>query len=276
MKKLTRFRPRVRSKNHSCSFLRPRNKNVKLFPVKSLVRLGSTTPTDEIFKGYSGRVVELNPISAIENSRSKLKMKSCFAEANVPQAEWYVHTREGFIQQGIEERNVLNARELPYPIIAKRVYGFKGKGMQKIESETEMTSFLNETGDAGYYFERFYNFAREYRLHCTADGVFMKWRKLRKTDAEKRWYFNSDNCIWAGVDNSSFNAPVNMAAIEEHCVNAIKAVGLDIGAMDVRVQSKGTINPGFIVLEVNSAPSLGEQGNTAYANEIERIIESRI
>jgi len=135
---------------------------------------------------------------------------------------------------------------------------------------------------SGYYFEEYFNGAREYRLHVTEDGCFLAWRKLRKDDAKERWYFNSDNCIWAGESNDSFDKPVNWNEITEHCVNALKAVGLNIGAIDVRVESSSDSNGKkrktckFIVLETNSAPALGEVGSEAYFKEIKRLINKKL
>ena len=56
------------------------------------------------------------------------------------------------------------------------------------------------------------------------------------------------------------------------------AVGLDIGAVDVKVQSstnnKGSRreSPNFIILEINSAPSFGEITGTKYITEISRVL----
>ena len=58
----------------------------------------------------------------------------------------------------------------------------------------------------------------------------------------------------------------------------IQAVGLDIGAIDVRVQNEVTAKgkkrnePDFIILETNSAPSFGEITTQKYLNEIPKVI----
>lgn len=208
-------------------------------------------------------------------------MKRCFHNFKVPQSYWWTaeETTPGvyaFTPQHEDKKTPNSVEELRYPILAKRVFGFKGKGMEKIDSAKEMAEFLTKNNIRGYYFELYYNFAREYRVHCTQTGAFLRWRKLRKTDAENRWFFNSSNCVWVGEDNETFDVPVNMKDIDAKCVEAIKSVGLDIGAVDVRVQGKGNTTPSFIILEVNSAPSLGEMGNKVYAGKIEEIIASKI
>lgn len=276
---MKKFRPRLRTKNHSCEYLKPKNKNLRLFPKRSLIRFGSTTPNSEIFVNNE-EFVEVNSIEAIKNSRSKLLMKQCFSKAKVNQSNWWTVLKEDetyyFYPQHDTSAKKDTIDTLSYPILAKRIFGYKAKGMVKIDSKEDMVKFLKTTPIQGYYFELFYNFAREYRIHCTQDKAFLRWRKLRKTDANERWYFNSSNCIWAGEDNELFQTPSNMKEVDTHCINAIKSVGLDIGAVDIRIQSAKSDTPAFIILEVNSAPSLGEMGNKVYASQIEEIINFKI
>lgn len=78
--------------------------------------------------------------------------------------------------------------------------------------------------------------------------------------------------------SGNFDRPSNWKDIEKHCVKALKAVGLDIGACDVRVQSgkgKYSDNPDFIIVEINSAPSFGEVTLEKYKKELNRLIEKK-
>ena len=52
----------------------------------------------------------------------------------------------------------------------------------------------------------------------------------------------------------------------------MKAVGLDIGAVDVRIQSSSQKIPAYIICEVNSAPALGDQGIEVYKNVITKFV----
>ena len=62
---------------------------------------------------------------------------------------------------------------------------------------------------------------------------------------------------------------------------ALNAVGLDVGAVDVKVQSKTTPKDKtrktieFIVLEINSAPSFGSITAEKYIQEIPKILKSK-
>ena len=90
MKKITKFRPRVRSKNHSCAAIRHMNDNgLGFFPFRSVVRLGSRTPLKKVFPKSWDKAVEINTAQSIEVSRSKLEMKEAFAKAEVPQSMWW-------------------------------------------------------------------------------------------------------------------------------------------------------------------------------------------
>jgi glutathione synthase/RimK-type ligase-like ATP-grasp enzyme len=284
---IKQFYTRVRSKNFSCDDLRG---DIGPFPIRSLARLGSTTMTEMIFPRSFNKypIIEINTVKSIQNSRSKLLMKGCFAKANVKQADWYkyIYTNDmhRFQDQLFKEEHVYNIENLPYPIVAKRIFGFKGHGMVLINNQEKLEKFLNSTSKtelAGYYFEEFKNYSREYRLHCTQDECFMSWRKLRKSDSKERWFFNSTNCNWVGENHNLFDKPVNWDKIIEDSCEAIKAVGLDIGAVDVRVQSanyedKKRENPEYIVLEVNSAPAIGPIGVDIYRKKITELINKKI
>lgn len=286
--KVIRYKPQVRSKNYSCQELRNVNTGLGRFPVRSIVRLGSRTPTQEIYPNKN--VIEVNTVDSIENSRSKLLMKECFAKAGVKQSRWW---DSSIITGGAHEL-------LSFPIVAKRIYGFKGHGMFLIETKEDLDKWLTENKTDGYYFEEFKNFNREYRLHCTKDGCFYSARKMLKSDTpeDNRWYRNDSNCIWVteytvlehdgeiiGYDeatpNEAFDKPVNWKTIENDCVNALKEVGLSIGAFDVRVQAsvdKNGIkrdNPDYIIIEVNSAPSFGKVTLMQYKRAISKIINNK-
>jgi len=240
----------VRTKNPTAAPLR----RSIIVPRRSVVRLGSRTATEACFPGRRD-IIEVNTVDSIENSRDKLRMKECFSRFDVPQAEWWRISE-------IPER-------LEFPLVGKQIVGFKGHGMRLIENEEQLRTFRT-THLSGYFIEKFYNYAREYRLHTTRDHVFLSWRKLRRSDATERWFFNSTNCNWVGEAHELFQRPDNWSELEASAINAVRAVGLDIGAVDIRVQSRS--NPDYIVCEVNSAPALGDIGIETYRNEIRNII----
>jgi len=275
------YKPQLRTKNFSAVDLKAANAGIGEFPARAIVRLGSRTSTQEAFPKSFGkrRIIEVNTVDAIENSRNKLLMKTCFAKLEVPQSRWFSGHHNGVIGEPNmpDGDQLIDISALPYPILAKKICGFKGHGMVKIDNVDQMTEFLSKRLP-DYYYEQYFNGSAEYRLHVTEDGCFMAWRKLRKADTpdDRRWYFNSDHCNWVGEDHELFNKPSNWDEMITASVNALKAVGLDVGSIDLRCQTPKIKNPAFIVVEVNSAPSLGLKGLEMYRAEIAKIITKKI
>lgn len=266
VKKLTKFRPRVRTKNHSADRLRSKHKSLDLLPFRSVVRLGSTTRNEDIFTPQQLRegIEECNTVDSVITSSNKLRMKEAFKKLNVKQSEWWTPSE------------IKALKEIPFPILAKQIRGSKAKGMVKIDDKKQLDDFLKNTDTSNYYFEKFYNYSREYRLHMSSvSGEFMSWRKLRRNDEEVRWFFNNSNCNWVNPEHELFDKPKNWDKVVENCKNALKAVGLDIGACDVRIQSNSKKDPDFIVCEINSAPALGSVGIEEYRPEINKILKSK-
>lgn len=260
MTTLKQRKVQIRTKNFSAKSLRGK----VFFPVRSVVRLGSLTPTKEAFpisckKGHE--IVEVNTVDAVQNSRDKMLMKSCFdRNKKIQHASW-------------KDEVDLNKDE--FPVVVKRRLGFKGRGMHLIQNQQEYETWSKKASKKDYITEHFYNYSREYRLHCTQKECFLSWRKLRKKESQERWFFNSSNCNWVGEDHELFDKPVNWNKIIENCLLAMQEVGLDLGAVDVRVQSSKHKDPHFIICEVNSAPALGEVGVEIYRKQIIKILNDK-
>lgn len=267
-KEIKFFKPQIRSRHNTHKVLKE-VKSFPLFPFKSVIRLGSYTKYEDSVSNGGNRI-ELNTVHSITNSADKLFMKKCFDEKKVKTALWTIRPTEVAIQL---YPNLLThfwnkIEEFGFPIIAKHRLGSKGKGNYKLDSKEDLNSWIEKRLDRieEYIFEKFYNFAREYRLHVTKDNYFYTCRKMLKNDTPEKdkWYRNDEHCVWIMEDNELFDKPVNWNDIVENSINALKATGLDFGAVDVKVQSakdkKGNIRkePEFIIIEINSAPSFGE------------------
>lgn len=279
------FRPVIRSRHPSHRVLRRRNpeKLLPLFPFKSVVRFGSlTTIRDTISEG--GNRIEINTIEAIKNSMNKFLMKECFKEGNVTTADWWFVDAEGNLK-GPDRRKNYSFEELPFPIIAKSHFGSRNRGNTKLDNYEEYNNWANREGRdlTRYIFERFHNYSREYRLHITERGYFYTCRKMLKegTPDEAKWYRNDEHCVWMVEENELFDKPSNWDSIVKDSVKALKAVGLDMGAVDVKVQSattsKGKVrkSPKYIIIEINSAPSFGEITQQKYVEEIPKILKHK-
>lgn len=285
--KFKSFRPRIRSRHPSHSDLRSRNgKALPLLPFKSVVRFGSQhVYRDTIENG--GKRVELNTVNSIKNSSNKGLMKKCFEKENVLTPQWFLisNTTEGYkFQEGTTGDNIVNLEELPYPVVTKHIYGSRGTGNKKHDNSESLIAWLKTKNNLSkYIIEKYYSYNREYRLHVSNNGCFYACRKVLRNDTpqEQRWYRNNDNSNWLLEDNEAFDRPVNWDSIVKECVKALNAVGLDFGAVDLKIQSamdkEDNIreNPKFIIIEINSAPSFGNITKIKYIQEIPKLLSQK-
>ena len=287
MKKL--FKPQIRTKNHSANDLRSRGAGIGEFPMRSIVRFGSRTTTAEAFPMWHDKrpIIEINTPEACHNSGDKILMKSKFSEYGVKTAEWSIVETEmmrlfedaGANPNGIDD--VVNRGWNKYPAIIKHKNSCKGKGIYFINSAEEFFNFIEETKNLdSYIIEEYKNFTKEYRLHVTKDGCFYTNRKMLKNDAEERWHRHDINSVWIMEENPLFEKPKNWDDVIAECVKALNAVGLTVGACDVKIQSekgkRSDFVPDFIILEINSAPSMGEITLEKYRVELARLISEKI
>jgi hypothetical protein len=267
------YKLNVRSRHPS--HLQLKRAGIRL-PFRTVVRFGST------YLGDGRPRVECNSVDAIKTSASKLLMKHAFMAIGVITADWYTTNGTTMIRKNGQE-TIMNLPELPYPIVAKHIFGSRGTGNYLIKSQAELTTWLQDKTPTNYIFEKFYNYTREYRLHVTKDGCFYTCRKMLKegTPDNKRWYRNDSNSVWIVEDNPHFDKPVNWNAIVAESVKALSSVGLDIGAIDVKVQSakkeNGQVreNPKFIILETNSAPSFGDITFLKYKEAVVKVLKDK-
>jgi len=281
---LKHFKPKIRSRHPSHNILRKEG-IFPLFPFKSVIRLGSTTVLgDTISEG--GNRVEINEIDAIKNSSNKLLMKQCFTNEKVKTADWWIYggpwdQSHAFMPNGVTNERPDKLSELPFPIISKHIHGSRNKGNKKHDTIEQLMAWLS-TKDSldNYIFEKFYNFVREYRIHVTENGYFYTCRKMLKsnTPQKDKWYRNDEHCVWVMEENEIFDKPTSWKMIVNHSIKALKSVGLDFGAVDIKVQS-ATTSKGkkrkkidFIIIEINSAPSFGVITATKYINMLSHLI----
>lgn len=271
LKKPTSFRLQVFSRHPSHNALR--EANIRL-PFRALVRFGSTTVPD---KKYD---VEINSPEAVRISSNKLLMKRKFKQAGIPTAEWWEGTQDT-INLLLKPNKEIQEK---FPIVAKSLHGSRGRGNYLLKTQDDLKAWITGKNLNNYIFEKFYSYNREYRLHVTEDGCFYTCRKMLKSDTpnEKRWFRNDSNSVWILEENPDFDKPVNWDKIIAACIAGLKAVGLDVAAFDVRVQSaktgKGEVRPEpqFIILESNSAPSMGQITEVRYIEQLPLIAKKKV
>jgi glutathione synthase/RimK-type ligase-like ATP-grasp enzyme len=296
----TMYAVRTRSRHPSHTNFRGEMRNVRCTtPV--VIRLGSPTPLEEIVPtgGVRARCKVINSIDGITTSSDKKLMKIAFNDAKIPTAKGFVYTNGQFRFIGTGVTPVIfgdGEDEMKGPFIAKIRKGSRGNGLIYLEDSDELRMFVENFTEVmaelkmeytigSYIFEKYHNYSREYRIHITKEGgLIYTNRKMLKADTpdDQKFFRNDKNCIWYLQNNKDFDTPSNWKDILKASADAIKAVGLDFGAVDVRVQSatdgkgKKRETPKFIIVETNSAPSFGEGTTEAYLDFIPDYIETLI
>jgi len=276
-----KYRPMIRSRHPSHNQLRY---EIERLPFRSVIRFGSLTDlTDQ--SSLDGKRIELNSKEAIKNSSSKLRMKQCFTDKGVKTADWFRLSKAGYGGYEIITHNKpalsLDFANLEYPIVSKHHFGSRGTGNKLHKSQIELQEWMKDKKLENFIFEKFVNYNKEYRLHCTKNGCFYACRKMLKTefkDHPNAWQRHDDNCVWVLEENENFDKPANWEEIIKDCVKAVTSCGLDFGACDLRVQNNIDENGDkrkicdFIVIEVNSAPSFGEVTLKKYKEELPKLL----
>lgn len=256
---------RLRSRNTSCSPLR-----LLEVPKRTIYRMGSTTPTEKITRRTD--YIEINSPEGCKISGDKILMKLKFAENDIPTAEYAIMTAN--IDEETFKTRLHESLQEWKRMIIKHKHSSKGNGIWFVDSEETLNEWLNSHHNySDYVFEKYYTYSKEYRLHVDDNGCFYTCRKMLKNDAEVRWHRHESNSVWILEDNELFAKPANWQDIVDDCVRAIHAVGLDIGAVDVKVQTSSD-NPKYIILETNSAPALGEIGIEKYKEALINYINN--
>jgi glutathione synthase/RimK-type ligase-like ATP-grasp enzyme len=254
------------------------------FNKRTVIRFGSTTIEPEC-------QYEINSIEAVKTSSNKLLMKEAFTAHGVVTADWFISSRynqntflsmKEFLNSQLEgDGEDILINQLPYPIVAKSLYGSRNLGNTLINNQEEFESWIQGKILSNYIFEKYYNYSREYRIHVDKNECFYTCRKMLKSDATERWFRNDSNSVWILEENEAFDKPVNFDEIISESIKALNAVGLDFAAIDVRVQSSKDKNgefrdsPDFIILETNSAPSMGQITEIKYKQQIPKILKNK-
>lgn len=274
----------VRSRHPSTEGL----KHTIRIPKLAVYRHGSQTESSGSY--------EINSVQSVKNCSSKLLMKRCFDKGSVKHLPWIPLN-----EAKIEGNSITNGKIIiNFPIIVKSHFGSRGVGNHKFITVDELSKFLKNNTASHYIVEPYFSGTVEFRIHITENGPIYSLRKLLKTDTpkDKRWFRNDSNCVWITEfaqnrdqrgnfisfktqDNDKFDRPGNWNDIIAECKKALRSVGGDVLAVDVKAQSnrdsKGRKRDQveFYILEVNSAPSMGDITTEVYKRELPRILSNK-
>jgi hypothetical protein len=262
------------------------------------IRFGSTTPNSPFFDKHVG--IEVNKVEGVINSSDKFRMKALFKRNEVITAPAFMYTNQGFFMVSNDVKNPISPdaadfNEMKGPFVGKIKKGSQGVGMVLLDDVEELKDFCanfneykkypeleiadKEIAISGYIFEQYIPYSREYRIHVSKNKMIYTNRKMLKKDTpdELRYFRNDKNSNWFLEENQEFDKPVNWDKIVAESQKALNAVGLDVGAVDVKVQGsvykgKKRKDPKFFIIEINSAPSFGDGTMNAYLNVIEEVV----
>lgn len=147
-----------------------------------------------------------------------------------------------------------------YTVVARKVLtGHGGNGIVIIEKGQPLV-------DTPLYSKYIFK-THEYRVHATRDKVFathMKIKDPKQPGQPKSWKVRSYSNGFIFQRN---NVPASVIR-DKLAVQAVSALGLDFGAVDIIEDKQGK----FYVLEVNTAPGIEGQTTPAYAGAIKELV----
>lgn len=251
----------------------PLRNSILIKGVKAVYRHGSTTK--------SAFEYEINSPESVNISADKKLMKEAFDKAEVKHAPWIHLLKFSSDKKAWDEfLNKLNFdKDKDSWIIGKNRYGSRGVGNTLIKTREQLDTYLKEKSKSldNYIIEEYKNYSVEYRIHVSENGYFYTCRKMLKTNTPKdnRFQRHDDNCSWYIETNPKFNKPENWDEIVENCKSAVKQIGADVLAFDVKctsIKESKDKKCKFILIESCSAPSFGNGTLEKYKEELPKII----
>lgn len=147
-------------------------------------------------------------------------------------------------------------------VVARKILtGHEGNGIVIIEPGQQLI-------DAPLY-TKYIGKIHEYRVHATRDKAFASHMKIKDPKQEgppKSWKVRS---YANGFIFQRNNVPSSVVR-DALAVQAVSALGLDFGAVDIIEDKNGK----FYVLEVNTAPGIEGQTTPAYAGAIKELVHA--
>lgn len=190
----------------------------------------------------------LNRWDAVRIATSKLATFKALAEAGVPHVDFTTSKTEA---TKWNVRNKVLGRDLDH--------GSQGRGIT-VYQPGELTNNHK-------FYTKYYKKERELRIHVFQGRVIFEQEKLKKNGAENAdKYVRSHDRGWCFAFHHLNDRPVP-AAVKDIAIQAVHALGLDFGAVDVGWNGKS----GARVFEVNTAPGIEETSLKAYIKEIANV-----
>lgn len=217
---------------------------VPIRPTECLINWGGGT-----FPSRDWNPEWLNKPSRICNAVEKLTAFQLFHGADVPHPAWTFHG--SVAKQWLEAGHIVLARAT--------ATGMMGQGISLLNNPRQ------EIPSAAFY-SKHVKHTEEYRVHVFKGMLVNLGKKEQLRPNANMMVRNADERNWDFIHVEEAPYPVIEAGIA-----AVVALGLDFGAADVGFRSQD--NKAY-VFEVNSAPGVGHNTITRYANVFRRYLRT--
>lgn len=158
-------------------------------------------------------------------------------------------------------------KEYQLPLIARPKYHYGGKNFYFCETESQLRQAIYKGTE---YFTEFYRKTREFRVHVCSGKVLICSEKFVDDINKVIWNLRvNDDGEFKAIKWS--NIPVRIAKLG---IDTVNALGLDFGAVDIISDPIDDNLPSEVVLEVNTAPKLGEYACERYAKYFDWLLYS--
>jgi hypothetical protein len=162
--------------------------------------------------------------------------------------------REIFIKNDIAAPKLISIEELTtckYPVIIRKSHHHAGIGFHIANNRNEALIIVKAMKNEEYYISEFYPKTAEYRVHCASGKVLLLKQKPTPEDKTMiAWNFHQNELPWSTIERKDYDVDMVKLAL-----NAIKAVGLDFGAVDIMSYPTDKTLSIHVVAEINTAPS---------------------
>lgn len=185
-----------------------------------------------------GNIIELAPFNCIVYNKIE----------NIKNATDKALARHLFINNNVSCPKFVDPATIKinqFPVIARPKTHAKGKNFVILKDRISFTQFYNENQD--WYYSEFIDKVAEFRLHAAHGRILNYLEKPNPNNGNIAWNRALNGEAFENVKWSDYNGDVCYTAIQ-----AINALGLDFGGVDVMVDAKGKV----YVLEVNTAATL--------------------
>lgn len=166
-------------------------------------------------------------------------------------------SRQLFIKKGVNTPRLLNQVDdyVNGIIIARPLIHSKGKNFVVLNNRQELENHWR----AGWYYSEFIDKVREFRVHVGHSKVLALMEKHNPENGNIAWNraVNSSK-PFTRITQSQSDEQELLPVLQE-AIKAVNAIGLDMGGVDVILDSSGIA----YILEVNTAPTLNSSPRVA-------------